>query len=252
MPQKVDENITPLEKTTVQDILNDIEFEIAQGMISKEALGPALESVRQFQNRLRSETFKAIRLNDPYREVVSRQFQTIDMLLALLQEMALRIQTLQAALENLHHFPSTPPKTSTTDSQTVGAPQSNPPISPRLLSDQTSANASGAKLRSQDEILQAIRPETISVSLQARRIRWPIIGRLLTRLRIFYQRPALYYTSLLSERQAPVNRILGDRILYLEALLKDQQEQIQALKALAAMNAANTPENPTVPHQKEN
>ena len=85
--------------------------------------------------------------------------------------------------------------------------------------------------RPADEILHAMRPETIAIPFQARAIRWPLIGWLLTKLRIFYQRPAMFYTALLSERQAPVNRVLGERILYLEALLQAQQQQIEALKA---------------------
>lgn len=211
------------QKTSIQDILNDIEFEIAQGMASKEAFGPALEEVRQFQNRLRSQTFKSVKMNDPYREIISRQFQTADMLLALLQEMALRIQALQAAIENLRqHKPLLESHEAETSERTTAA----------LITGKSSGiESSEHKIRSPDEILNAMRPETITIPLQTRVIRWPLIGGLLTRLRIFYQRPAIHYTALLSERQAPVNRILGDRILNLEALVQEQQQQIEALKA---------------------
>ena len=88
--------------------------------------------------------------------------------------------------------------------------------------------------------MNAMRPETITIPLQTRAIRWPLIGGLLTRLRIFYQRPAMHYTALLSERQSPVNRTLGDHILSLEALLQEQQQQIEALKArLESTNPEN-------------
>ena len=224
------------QKTTSQDILNDIEFEIAQGMVSREAFGPALEEVRQFQNRLRSQTFKSIKLVDPYREIISRQFQTTDMLLAVLQEMAVRIQALQAAIENLRQHPSL---LETQADQTNSEIPSEAKPSLPLTNNSSTAAAAAIKgtaspkheTRSQDEILNAMRPETITIPLQTRAIHWPLIGGLLTRLRIFYQRPAMHYTALLSERQAPVNRTLGDRILYLEGLLLEQQQQIEALKA---------------------
>lgn len=213
------------QKTSVQDILNDIEFEIAQGMVSKEAFGPALEEVRQFQNRLRSQTFKSIKMNDPYREIISRQFQTTDMLLALLQEMALRIQALQATIENLRQRKAL-----------LGSEEAE-----ALAMEETTAAPTTGKsnvvasleheIRSPDEILNAMRPETITIPLQTRVFNWPLIGGFLTRLRIFYQRPAMHYTALLSERQAPVNRTLGDHILNLEALVLEQQQQIEALKA---------------------
>ena len=213
------------QKTTAQDILNDIEFEIAQGMVSKEAFGPSLEAVRQFQDRLRSQAFKSIKMNDPYREIISRQFQTTDMLLALLQEMALRIQSLQAAIENLRQRR---PLLETQVAETPAVEKTTP--APTTVKS-TGVVSSKHEIRSQDEILEAMRPETISIPLQTRAIRWPVIGGLLTRLRIFYQRPAMHYTALLSERQAPVNRTLGDRILYLEALVQEQQQHIEALKA---------------------
>jgi hypothetical protein len=222
------------QKTTSQDILQDIEFEIAQGMLSKEAFGPALKEVRQFQNRLRSQTFKAIKMNDPYREIISRQFQTTDMLLALLQEMAVRIQALQAAIENLRQHKTLldiQPDESSSEVSSQAKPSLPLANDPGSAVQSTRALLSKHETRSQDEILNAMRAETITIPLQTRAIRWPLIGGLLTRLRIFYQRPAMHYTALLSERQAPVNRTLGDRILYLEGLLLEQQQQIEALKA---------------------
>lgn len=218
------------QKITAQDILNDIEFEIAQGMLSKQSFGPALEAVRQFQNRLRIQAFKSIKINHPQREIISKQFQTVDMLLVIVQEMALRIQALQNSLENLAPEHA--------DKLSIGQPSKtsldnerlNPAFDTGFPSGGTPGGAASQTARSPEEVLQAMRPETISVPLQVRPIRWPMLGGLLTRLRILYQRPAVHYTALLSERQAPVNRALGDRILYLEALLQEQNQRIIALE----------------------
>jgi hypothetical protein len=234
-------------KNSVEQILYDIDFEIAQGLVSQEALGPGLDALRQFQNRLRSDAFRKMKLTDPQRDILGRQFQLNDSLLAFLQEMALRIQTLQHALATLQQFAPPPfPQALTNNAaeEQEGIQKTFPPSEHlQAPTHATPAQTDHAPLpaqpveeptlefRSADDILHAIRPQTIAVPFQARAIRWPIIGWLLTKLRIYYQRPAMFYTALLSERQAPVNQALGERILYLEALLKAQQKQIDALQS---------------------
>jgi hypothetical protein len=227
---------------TVNDLLNDIEFEIAQGLVSKEGVGPAILAVREFQNRARIDTFSETKVSNPYRDVLARQFQVTDMLLALLQEMDLRHLQLQSEILKLAGRPPLPPPP--TPEPAAPPPQAvevfpaevAPSPAPRVV-------AIPVTLRDPSEIEAVMRPEMIEVGLQVRPILWPLIGKLLTKLRILYQRPALHYTTLLSQRQGPVNRVLGDRILALEALVLAQQEQINALQsASAAPGAADSAE----------
>lgn len=210
------------------DILQDIQFEILQGLVDKDDLAPALHAVRQFQNQARRQTFERVPLADARRELFSRQFQFIDMLLNLLEALVLRLQGMQAEIAALRRAPQ----------EMISSPAGSPP--PQVMPSVPSALggealspeeiASPLHFRPADEIEYAIRPETIHVDLQARPFHIPVIGWLLTKARIFYQRPALFYTQLFANRQAPVNRVLGDRILYLEELVAAQQRQIQALQ----------------------
>jgi len=82
--------------------------------------------------------------------------------------------------------------------------------------------------RDTTEIEKVMRAETIRVDIQARLTRLPIVGRLIGALQIFWHRPALFYVRLLADRQAEVNRILGDWILYLD---ERDREQIARLEA---------------------
>jgi hypothetical protein len=223
---------------TAQDILEDIEFEIAQGIISEE-LGEGLEVIKSHQNKVRKQTFKNLKATDPYREIISRQFQTTDMLIALLQEMALNLQAMKLEIKRLRQSPS---------SEQPDGIGSAPQVERKYTYKARSAGnylANTLELPPTDEITDAMKPEAIHVDLQARPIQWPVVGWLLTKLKIFYQRPAFFYTQLLVNRQAEVNRTLGDRILQIESLLSLQQTQIEALKEQID---SLQPENPSDPH----
>jgi len=223
---------------TVQTILEDIEFEIAQGIISEE-LGEGIEAIKSYQNKMRSQTFKNLKLTDPYREIISRQFQTTDMLIALLQEMALNLQAMKLEIKRLHKFFS--------NKQPEGIASAAQDDRKHTYTESSSGNyLSGVlELPSTDEINKAMKLEAIQVDLQVRPIQWPVIGWLLTKLKIFYQRPAFFYTQLLVNRQAEVNRTLGDRLLQIESLLSIQQTQIEALKEQFDSLQPDTPPDPT-------
>lgn len=218
---------------TVEDILRDIEFELAQGMVAYDDLGEAIQNVRKHQNKTRAEFFKSMKGFDPQREYVSRQFQINDMLLNLLEAMARNIQELQVSIQKLRQMPK---KTlQATSDIPVNLRTSSLQAHPESLA--ATQSGFGLEFRSTEEVEYIMRSEAIHVDLQARPFRLPIIGWLLTKLRILYQRPALFYTQLLESRQVPVNRVLGDRILYLESLVQTQQLQIQALHAQLTQNA---------------
>ena len=218
----------------VNDILEDIEFEIAQGIIAQEDLRHAIEAVKQYQNSTRTQTFKSLKATNPYREILSRQYRINDMLTSLLQETALALQSMQNEVEKLRGLP--PGILQPVEVEAVTAAPIEPPKVPKeplevekvVTVDPLDADL---EIRPPDEVEYAMQPDTIRVDLQTRPFKLPVIGWLLTKLKIFYQRPALFYTTLFSERQAPVNRIFGDRILYLESLVQAQQRQIAALKA---------------------
>lgn len=214
----------------VEDILSDIEFEIAQGAVARDELGEAVQAVRQFQNKARVEVFRSLKLTDGHREFIRRQFQVNDMLLNLMYELIRVMQTLQFEIHKLRQLPENvlrpvhlpPDKTPANSSAPSGL---NIPL------EVSERPAAGLEWRPPDEIESAMRPEAIRVESHAQPIHWPVIGWLLTRLKILYQRPALFYTQLFSDRQAVVNWVMGDRILYLENVVREQQRQIRAFSA---------------------
>jgi len=214
----------------VEDILSDIEFEIAQGAVARDELGEAVQAVRQFQNKARVEVFRSLKLTDGHREFISRQFQVNDMLLNLLYEMIRVMQTLQLEIHKLQQLPEDilrpvyiPPDETPANSGALSGLSTPLELSERLTA--------GLEWRSTEEIEYAMRPEAIRIESYTQPSRWPVIGWLLTKLKNLFQRPALFYTQLFSDRQAAVNLVLGDRILYLENVVREQQRQIRAFSA---------------------
>src|SRR5512139_1840474 len=86
---------------TAQDVLGDIEFEIAQGAVSRDDLGQGIQAVRQFQAKTRAEIFDAKAGALDQRQIISRQFQILDMQTTLLQETAAAIRSLQLDLRRV-------------------------------------------------------------------------------------------------------------------------------------------------------
>jgi hypothetical protein len=218
-----------VQSVNVQDILQDIDFEIAQGVILQDGLGQGVEAVKQYQNNIRVETFDKLKLTDPYREILSRQFQINDMLITLLQETARTIQSMQHGLQNLNQVPVRP-----TQGPGPGHAWQPDETGKEVGEVDTWSSEFVDSAPSTEEIENAMQPEAIQMDLQMRTINIPVIGWLVTRLRIFLHRPALFYTQIFSHKQAPVNRTLGDWILRLNNLIQIQNEQVGALHAYIA------------------
>ena len=209
----------------VEDILNDIEFEIMQGTIASEELKKGIEQVRAFQNKARSESFEKLKLTNPQREIFSRQFQITDMLLNLLMELALTVQsTQQEARQILRSLSSHQEGASDRQLGNLGdvSSKTHVPLTEYVTGD--------SEFKSTAELERIMQPNAFVVESQVTPVRIPIIGWLLTQLRIFYQRPALHYTRLLAHRQSEANRILSEHILFLEDLVQSQQAKIEELQ----------------------
>lgn len=75
---------------TVRDVMRQIEFELAQGMVGRPDLRKTLRELRRFHEQTRAAVFgdDGERATVDLREAVSRQFQINDMLLAVLGEAA--------------------------------------------------------------------------------------------------------------------------------------------------------------------
>lgn len=206
----------------VQDILCDIEFELMQGTISQSDLRNAIQSVRQFQNTLRAETFQDSKASRVNRALVSRQFQVTDMLISVLMQMATTIQALEVERQRSRRaLPAMPAPTAITSK---GVEEQDPDDY-----DQRTGN-DALDEKSQQDVRDAMRPESIHVDLAATPIRVPLIGWPITLVRIFLHRVALFYVHKFAKKQGPINRTYGDSILQLSLLVQQQQQELDHLR----------------------
>jgi len=212
---------------TVEDVLTEVEFEIAQGIVSQKELSQAIDAVRGFQNKGRIETFKSLKTTDGYRETFARLFQLNDMLLSLIQEMALTLQAMQDEVKKLRKIPqitSRPAKFSLTEPESAISLSAEDREDFNPISDTSYQN----------ELKQVMKPEAIHVDLQTSLSLIPIIGGLFNRLHVLYHRPAFFYTRMFANRQQVVNETFGEHILFLESLMLVQQRKIEALETKLA------------------
>lgn len=213
---------------TVDEIINDIEFEIAQGIVAHDDLGEAVQAAQQFQNKLRGELLLANgRVADP-RTVITRQLQLNDILLTLAQVMTTASQGIQLSLRRLS------PRVSAISGFPVKPPEGTADAALGL--DLEAANSHELDdqwgLRGTQEVEKAMQPEAVRVDLAAVPSRVPLVGWLITRIReiLFHVLP-WSYVHRFAERQAPINRAYGEWLLRLVQQNQAQHQQIQALTA---------------------
>ncbi len=195
---------------TAEDVLNEIEFELAQGAISKDDLGQAIQEVKKYQNKLRSEVFQPKEEMPPLRELVGRQFQLNDMLITMLQEMAATMQEMQLKSKRLAHWQSShspPARPSTT---------AVPPLDNSIWRDE-------------QEIHEAM-AEALEVDMEIRPTNVPVVGSWLQRFKHEMHALVVFYLRKLADRQTAVNRTYGNWALYFDTLHHYHQKEIHQLK----------------------
>jgi hypothetical protein len=209
-----------------EDILADIEFELAQGAVGRGELGQAVQAVRQYGASLRGELLRPGRGQPDGRELASRQLQLNDMILALLGEIALAAEGVRTDWRKVHAWLTGRGAALAEDPPNAAESAAAPLASPRAV------NVS--------EVADAMRAERLALPLDVRPAHpAPLIGPLLLRLRIALHSLTLFYTSRLAERQAAVNRAYGEALLRLADQCQAQQAEIAALRSqLAALQAA--------------
>lgn len=197
---------------THEDIIADIEFELMQGSISRNAIGESIQTVRQFQNAQRQQTFDTEHSVENLYEALSRQYQLNDMLLTLLQEMAKSNQEMQQKIDWVGQ------------ARRDKTPQ---PRTPRNPSGQ--AAASGIELRPTDDLLATMQLDAIhqKMDLQPTRRPIPVLGGLIRKFRLGLHQVSLFYVNRLAKKQTAVNNTHADWLLYLHALIRHQQEEFE-------------------------
>jgi hypothetical protein len=243
-------------RVTAQRVWDDIEFELIQGLPSRDELGQSIRVVQRHQNTLRAQVFGEGRRMDQ-REIVARLFQINDMLLTLLQETATELRKVQLDVERISRArhdglavaqpaaPATPAGGRATE-DTVTSPAS--PVDADVPADGYSRPLSDVEL--------AMRPDALEVHQhEGRQVPLPLAGGMITRLKRAFHRLVHFYIRLLGEKQAAVNLVYGEWILYQVRLGERQRDQLVRLgRRLAALEgqevSADSPRAPEGPHDR--
>jgi hypothetical protein len=209
---------------TADDILHSIDFELAQGAISRTDLGDGLNAVRQFQNKARTATFESDKAFSDTRALITQQYQINDMHLTLLQELTAAVQAVQLDVRRVGQLPPREVAApATPGAEATPATMSLPPAD-WPVDDLTPAWPN-------DLIENAMKPDTLKLKIDVRPSAIPILGGLLRRVRAAFHNLTLFYLQQIGQKQSGVNQVYGERLLQLTYLVQQQQQQIEALRA---------------------
>jgi hypothetical protein len=228
-------------RLTSDDVVKEVEFELAVGAVGRDELGQAIQSVQQYHNKLRGEAFEDEKLTPKSREALNRQLQFNEIVLSILREAAEEIRVLRLEQRRIAQLP-----------EEVLARQDGLAERDGRTPTPAHANAGGVpSSRGVDprwpdagQVERCLTAEQLQVALQAERTKLPLLGGLLTRLRLAGHQLALFYTQRLAERQVEVNRIYGDALLTLVARCEAQEQEISTLRAELAALQARSPNSP--------
>ena len=207
------------------EVIGDIEFELLQGVIVDGELALALRSVEKVQNQLRINAFRNGDQAMPLRDILSRQFQINEMLLALLRDLALNVEAARLEQKRIASRPVIiEPAAAGGEPATAQASASSPsaiPPSPAMEVEPVWPAV--------EELANLLGENALQVELSVRPVRLPLIGSFLTRLRAGSHSLALYYVLRLGWRQTAINQVVGRWLL---TLLQRQQQQSTQLQTL--------------------
>ena len=214
---------------TAQDVLSDIEFEVAQSAVSRDDLGQGIQAVRQFQAKMRAEIFDAKAGALDQRQIISRQFQILEMQTTLLQETAAAIRSLQLDVRRVS-------QTLARRSAILATASGNTTGSESAVADQAEGSIDDAfplefTPEKTEQVEQAMQRSALEVKVDARAVKIPLIGGLLQRLRTALHSLAWFYAQQVGQRQAPINQLYGEQLLHLMHLANAQQQQLAQMDA---------------------
>jgi hypothetical protein len=237
-----------LSAPTIRDVMAQVEFELAQGLVARPDLRRAIRELRGLHERTRGDLFGDEERRIDVREALSRQFQINDMILAILGEAVEAAQDarvearrvhgyLQQALEGDEPVPTdagAAAKTAgragddggaaadATESAEERSPW-EPELDPLAALDDLDGDPG-------DEVEWAMRPERLWLTMDQRPPRLPLVGSLLRRFRTALHTRVLIYAGQLGDKQSAVNRILGDHLLRLVEVARAQTQAIDSIR----------------------
>jgi hypothetical protein len=226
------------ERLSATDVVRDVEFELLQGVVSRDEIGQALQSLREHQYKARSRMLQGGSTAAGAADALRRQYEITEMVITLLQEMNSRVNDLQLEVRRVGALP-----------REIREPI--PDAARGVQTDLTDApDAATSWLlphspRQTEEIERSMGGEALDVSMITSTGSVPLIGWLVNRVRVFFHARGLLYARALASKQAPINQTYGDWLLYLNGVNQQQQAEIASLRAevsaLRAEQGANGP-----------
>jgi len=237
-----------LNAPTIRDVMSQVEFELAQGLVARPDLRRALRELRRFHEKTRSGLFGDGGERIDVHEALSRQFQINDMILSILGEAveaahdargeARRVHGyLQQALEGEDDAAPAPAARGELDASRPNAgsggdrrelsAEERSPWEPELDPLAPFADLDGEP---GEEIEWAMRPERLWLTMDQRPPRLPLVGSLLRRVRMALHTRVLIYAGQLGDKQSAINRILGDHLLRALEVVRAQSQVIDAIR----------------------
>lgn len=204
-------------RLTAQDVLTDIDFELALGAISRDELGQGIQQVKQYQNKLRHDVLQSDKGMPQMQEIIGRQFQLNDMLIVIVQEMAANAREMEQRTERLrevglYNTPDMSQKTA------VFPPNDIEPV--EHWRDTTP--------------LKQIAEHTLQLKLDIQPSHTPIIGNFLGRLKRTIHELILFYVNKMGAEQTTINHTTSNWMLYLEEQQNHHHRDMQKMWAQIA------------------
>lgn len=193
---------------SAQDILDDIEFELAQGAISRDDLGRGILAVKQYQSRLRTELLQPDQEEPALREALGRQFQLNDMVLTLLQETVAAVRDFKVQMKRERQLTSRLPHRREASSDLAGTVST-------LTEDQWRDTAP----------LREAGKTSLEPELEIRSSNLPFIGIVFQRLRHALHTLVLFYLRKLGDKQKEINHTYSEWLLYQDSLHRYHEEE---------------------------
>lgn len=241
----------------IRDVLAEVEFELAQGVVARADLRSAIREIRRLHEKNRHAVFGPASGAESdagatvdLRGALRRQFQVDDMILAVLGEAVTaaeesRKETRRLAdlvRESLAETDIDGGQLEEESNSSVGAAAgtTEPPKRTGARTRDVVAGAdplAGIEDEEPDadqDVEWAIRPERLQVPMDARDPGLPFVGSVFGRFRNALHSRVLIYTGHLGEKQTGVNQVLGDHLLRAIAALRRQHATIDALRLRVA------------------
>jgi hypothetical protein len=222
------------------DVLSDIEFELLQGVIVGGALGQAIAAVQKHQNQLRADAFRNGDKTMQVRDILSRQFQVNDMLLALLRELAVSMEATRLEQRRIAARAIVP---RFAEAEQARVELQAPVDGPLDALPGSIPLEAGVAWPQPIELMDLMGADALKVDLDVRPVRLPLIGDFLTRLRATTHSLVVFYVLRLGWRQAAINQVVGRWLLFNSEQQRLQAEQLQRLQAQEMAGQAGTHEH---------